>query len=61
MRRPIAIAAAASTLAVSFLVGPMGVAAGAPYVYGCTPASTYSATLSSATRLWLYNGTAATA
>jgi hypothetical protein len=39
MRRSIAVAAAGFALVIAMLVGPLGAAAAAPYVYGCTPLS----------------------
>ena len=39
MRRLIFAVASAVALVAALAVGPLGTAAAAPYVYGCTPAS----------------------
>jgi hypothetical protein len=60
MRRSIYAAAGALAFAGAMAVGPFGVAAAAPYVYGCTPASVYDGN-DVYVSLSIYNGSASTA
>lgn len=59
MRRLILSAASAIALVAALAAGPLGAAAGAPYVYGCTPASLYTtSSITYTMQLSVYNGSA---
>jgi hypothetical protein len=61
MRRLAAAAMFALALAGALAVGPLGVTAAAPYVYGCTPVTLNEANDVYTVQLWIYNGSATTA
>jgi hypothetical protein len=59
-RLMIGVIGAVAALA-ALAVGPFGAAAGAPYVYGCTPGQAFSASGDYLTILSVYNGSATAA
>ena len=61
MFRPILVAISGIALASAMVVGPFGAIAGAPYVYGCTPASNSETSDVYFANLSIYNGSASAA